>query len=156
MITILAIGKTHEPWIRSGLERYQKRLKKPFTVEWVLLPHSSKSGLQARQEETERILARINPRDFVILLDERGKILDSPGVAEMLQAGFMKNSNIVLVIGGAYGVSDRLYDGSGASRADAVWSLSKLVFPHQLVRLIAVEQLYRAQEINRSSGYHHE
>lgn len=72
MIRILAIGKKHEAWIAAGLARYEKRLKKPFDVEWVLLPHSAREGLSARQEESERILSRTSPDDWVMLLDETG------------------------------------------------------------------------------------
>lgn len=153
MITIIAVGKKHESWIQEGLERYQKRLKKPWDVEWVLLPHSSKNGAQARQEETERILSRIETRDYVVVLDERGLMLDSPGLSALIQDRFVEGKRIVLVIGGAYGVDERLQGAD--SRADTVWSLSSLVFPHQLVRLILIEQLYRAQEIGRTSSYHH-
>ena len=78
MIRIIAIGKKHESWIEDGIERYQKRLRKPLNVEWILLPHSSREGLQARQEESERVLARINDDEFVLLLDERGDAYDSP------------------------------------------------------------------------------
>jgi 23S rRNA (pseudouridine1915-N3)-methyltransferase len=158
MITILSIGRKHETWIQDGLERYQKRLRQPFDIEWVLLPHSSKNGQQARQEESERILSRLNPRDYVIVLDERGYQFTSPELSDMLSEQFTQGNRIVLVIGGAYGVSEELYDPNslGAFRADAVWSLSKLVFPHQLVRLLLVEQLYRAQSIAAGLPYHHE
>jgi len=151
MITIISVGKKHEEWVLAGIERYQKRLKAPFNIEWVLLPHSSREDLAARQEESERILSRLKERDFVVLLDETGSTYDSPSLAEQFEAVFSKVPNVVLVIGGAYGVDDTL-----KSRANVVWSLSKLVFPHQLVRLILVEQLYRAQEITRGGQYHHE
>lgn len=151
MIRIFAIGKKHESWITDGLERYQKRLSKPWDIDWVLLPHSSLEGDKARQEESERLLARLGPDDFVVLLDERGKNLDSPALSRILQGQLDHSRTVVLVIGGAYGVNDRL-----TARADLVWSLSKLVFPHQLVRLILAEQLYRAQEISRGAPYHHE
>ena len=150
MITILAVGKKHEEWVQAGLERYQKRLKKPFDVSWVLLPHSKFEGTKARQEESERIATRLAPGDFVVLLDERGRLLDSPGVQAMVQAQFVAGRRVVWVVGGAYGVSQALHD-----RADTVWSLSPLVFPHQLVRLLLIEQVYRAQEIGSGGNYHH-
>ncbi len=151
MITIVSVGKKHEEWVRPGVERYEKRLKKPFDVEWVFLPHSPREGLQARQEESERIASRLHNNDFVVLLDGTGKMLDSPTLSTLCEARFVSAEDLVFVIGGAYGVSDTLKD-----RADALWSLSDLVFPHQLVRLILLEQLYRAQEIAKGSGYHHE
>lgn len=150
MITIIAVGKKHEGWIANGLERYEKRLVKPWIAKWVLLPHSPAEGVGARQEESERILQRLNPNDFVVLLDERGKLLDSPALAKQMEAVFPTGKNIVCIIGGAYGVNDAL-----TTRADLVWSLSPLVFPHQLVRLILIEQIYRAQEIALGHPYHH-
>ncbi len=148
---ILAVGKKHESWISEGVERYQKRLKQPFDVEWILLPHSSREGLVARQEESGRILSRITPDETVILLDEKGKMYDSPALSDLLLAPIELSRRVTILIGGAYGVDDTVH-----SRADIVWSLSPLVFPHQLVRLILIEQLYRAQEISRGGQYHHQ
>lgn len=150
MISILAIGKKHESWVLDGIERYQKRLQRPWNVEWVLLPHSTFERDRARQEESERILSRLHADDFVVLLDERGKNIDAPTLATQLDAVFTSGKRIVCIIGGAYGVDEHLH-----ARANFIWSLSKLVFPHQLVRLILAEQLYRAQEISRGGGYHH-
>lgn len=150
-LTVLAVGKKHEDWVAAGVERYQKRLKGGFQVEWVLLPHSSLEGDRARLEESERILARLKPTDYVVLLDETGKMIDSPEVARMLDTSLAHHSSIVLIIGGAYGVDERV-----RTRAQFIWSLSPLVFPHQLVRLMLVEQLYRAQQISTGGSYHHE
>ena len=148
---ILAIGRKHEAWVENGIARYETRLKRPFTAEWILLPHSSREGLSARAEESERILSRLKDDEFVILLDERGKLIDSPALAKLLIGPIETAKNIVIIIGGAYGVDDSIHQ-----RADFVWSLSPLVFPHQLVRLILIEQLYRAQEIAGGRPYHHE
>lgn len=150
MIQIIAIGKKHEPWVADGVMRYQKRLRPPFNSQWVLMSHSSRDGEQARHEESEAILARLRPHEYVILLDERGTNLTSPELSETLQA-VLARSSVTLVIGGAYGVSQALYN-----RANFVWSLSRLVFPHMLVRLIVEEQLYRAQEISLGGPYHHQ
>lgn len=151
MINIIAIGRKHESWITSGLERYQKRLQKPWDLKWELLPHSAQSGLAARLEESRRILDKLQPSDFVILLDERGKLLDSPALSRQIEQTFTYSKTPTIVIGGAYGVDEEL-----TSRADLVWSLSPLVFPHQLVRLMLVEQLYRCQQISSGGSYHHE
>ncbi|MDB5165224.1 MAG: rRNA methyltransferase [Candidatus Saccharibacteria bacterium] len=151
MIRILAIGKKHEAWVQTGIERYQKRLKKPFAVEWVLLPHSAKNGSEARQNESQTLLSRLTSSDFVILLDETGTMYDSPSLSDRLASAFSTRGNVTVIIGGAYGVSEELH-----RRAQLVWSLSPLVFPHQLVRLLLVEQLYRAQEIAAGHPYHHE
>lgn len=148
-IRILAIGKKHESWVLEGINRYQERLKKPYDVEWVLLPHSSLSGFQARQEESERILSRLND-DITILLDERGDIWTSNELSSRLGEDLNSSRSVTFIIGGAYGVDD-----SVRSRANYVWSLSKLVLPHQLVRLVLIEQLYRAQSIANGHPYHH-
>lgn len=150
-IKILSVGKKHEAWVLDGIERYQKRLRAPFSVEWVLLPHSSLEGDRARSEESERILSRLSTDDYVVLLDERGKLLDSPKLAATLSEQLNSSRTVVFVIGGAYGVDQSVH-----SRAHLVWSLSPLVFPHQLVRLLLIEQLYRAQQIQLGGSYHHE
>jgi 23S rRNA (pseudouridine1915-N3)-methyltransferase len=149
-IKILSVGKKHESWVSEGIERYEKRLRTPFSAEWVLLPHSSIEGDRARQEESERILSRLDRDDYVILLDERGKAIDSPALSELLKEQLDDSRTVVIVIGGAYGVDESVHE-----RANFIWSLSPLVFPHQLVRLILTEQLYRAQEIYRGGSYHH-
>ena len=149
-IRIIAIGKKHEVWVEAGIKRYQERLRQPFDVEWLLLPHSPREADSARQEESERILAKLDDRDYVVLLDERGKEYDSPALSRALEQQLSHSCRIVLIIGGAYGVSPALH-----ARADLVWSLSPLVFPHQLVRLLLIEQLYRAQEIAAGGSYHH-
>lgn len=151
MIRVIAVGKRHAAWIEAGIERYEKRLRRPYDVEWVFLPHSQFTADRARQEESGRILSRLKAEDFVILLDERGKNIDSPALSRLIEAEISHGRQIVVIIGGAYGVNDRVL-----GRANFVWSLSRLVFPHQLVRLILTEQLYRAQEIARGGGYHHE
>lgn len=150
-LRVVAIGKKHEAWVLEGIERYQKRLRKPFMLEWVYLPHSSREGLSARQDESERILLRLKESDFVVLLDEKGKIINSPALASLLELPLNSSRSVVIIIGGAYGVDQSVHD-----RADFVWSLSLLVFPHQLVRLLLAEQLYRAQEIAAGNPYHHD
>lgn len=94
-------------------------------------------------------MSRLKPHDFVILLDERGRNLNSPELSRLILDH--TDQHIVIIIGGAYGVTETLH-----RRADIVWSLSRLVFPHQLVRLMLAEQLYRTQEIARGGSYHHD
>lgn len=150
-IRILAVGRKHESWVAEGITRYEKRLKKPFDLGWQLIAHSARDGDTARTEESERLLAKIPAADYLILLDERGKTLTSPALAQALQKQLDSARPVTVVIGGAYGVALPVHD-----RADFVWSLSPLVFPHQLVRLILTEQVYRAQEIAGARAYHHE
>ncbi len=149
-LRILTVGKKHESWVAEGIGRYEKRMKKPFDVSWQPIPHSSREGDSARKEESERLLAKTGT-DFVMLLDERGKAITSPKLAQTLQQPLDSSKNVTLIIGGAYGVDNTVHQ-----RADFTWSLSPLVFPHQLVRLIVIEQLYRAQEIAGGRPYHHE
>lgn len=148
-IRILTVGKKHEPWARQGIERFLERLRPPFAADIELVPHSGKEGVLAATEESEKILNRTKPSDFIILLDERGENLSSPEFSKIVTDN--ASGQIVIVIGGAYGTSSEL-----RQRANIVWSLSRLVFPHQLVRLILTEQLYRAQEIAKQGPYHHE
>ncbi len=149
-ITVLGIGKKHEKWAVDGIERYTQRLRKPYDLGWKLLPHSSREGDAARDEESGRILAAIKSGEHVVLLDERGKNISSPALAKHLQGQFDTGRSVTVVIGGAYGVNAEMH-----SRADFTWSLSQLVFPHQLVRMILAEQIYRAQEISAGRPYHH-
>lgn len=151
MIEVIAVGKKHDSWIQDGLERYEKRLRSPYDIKWVLLAYSHIDGDRARQDESERILSKVSDSDFVVLLDERGKNLSSVELSQLLSNTAAHSKSIKIVIGGAYGVNDNLY-----ARANMVWSLSNLVFPHQLVRLILAEQLYRAQEIHHNRPYHHQ
>ena len=148
-IRVLSVGKKHDPWVEPGIVRFLERLRPPFVAEINIIPGSSREGDSARAEESERLLKRLKQDDFVILLDERGNNLSSPELAALLQG--RGDHQVVIIIGGAFGVTPELRE-----RADVVWSLSRLVFPHQLVRLILAEQLYRAQEITRGGQYHHE
>lgn len=149
-IRILAVGKKHESWVLAGIERFEKRLRKPWDVNFQFIAHSSLAETAAREDESKRILAKLMPGEFVVLLDERGENLSSPDLSKLIAAklGFQP---LTFIIGGAYGVNSAL-----RNRADRVWSLSKLVFPHQLVRLILVEQIYRSSEIAAGRPYHHE
>ena len=149
-IKILAVGKRNLSWVETATTDYSKRLRAPFDIEWLIIPHSSHDGLVARQEESKRLLSHIKPTDSVILLDERGQQMTSPELSRYLSAQFNRSASLVIIIGGAYGVNETIFQ-----RANLTWSLSKLVFPHQLVRIILTEQIYRAQQIELGTNYHH-
>ncbi|AGL62254.1 Ribosomal RNA large subunit methyltransferase H [Candidatus Saccharimonas aalborgensis] len=151
MITLVTVGKKHDALLVDAIQRYQQRLRAPWNVKWEVLPHSSMNALKAVQEESRRILKRIQPSDYVILLDENGLPVDSPAMSRVLKQQLASSRHVSIVIGGAYGVSSALKE-----RANSSWSLSPLVFPHQLVRLIIIEQLYRAQSIANHTPYHHD
>ncbi|WP_026531113.1 23S rRNA (pseudouridine(1915)-N(3))-methyltransferase RlmH [Haematomicrobium sanguinis] len=146
----LAIGRKHEDWVSDGIARFEKRLKKPWDLTWQLVPHSNLEYDGARQLESEKLASKAQG-DYLILLDERGKAIDSPSLSARVQGQLDLGKRVSFVIGGAYGVTDEF-----RNKADFVWSLSPLVFPHQLVRLILAEQVYRAQEIAAGRPYHHE
>lgn len=153
MIQIIAIGKKFDPLLISAVKDYEKRLRAPFDVQWLLLPYSHVDGQASRDDESQRIMEKISPSDHVVLLDERGRQLSSEQFSELLidrQAQLAAGGRLTIVIGGAYGVNQALM-----SRANVVLSLSKMVLPHQLVRLMLIEQIYRAQTIHTSHPYHH-
>ncbi|MFM1857375.1 MAG: hypothetical protein RLZ05_435 [Bacteroidota bacterium] len=154
-ICLWAIGKSHEPYVKAGTDTFTKRLSHYFKTKWTLLPAPKHTGmlseLDIRKKEADVILEWLQADDYLVLLDEKGKELSSPELAKFLQQRANEgNKNVVFLIGGAFGV-----DASVMKRANFTWSLSKLVFPHQLVRLILAEQLYRAATILRNEKYHH-
>ena len=151
MITIIAVGKRHEPWLVDGISRYEQRMIHAWQLQWKLLPASQRSSDAARREESQQILRALSPQAYVVLLDERGTMLDSPALSRSLHQPMAQGKSLVLIIGGAYGVTEAVME-----RANLVWSLSRLVSPHQLVRLILAEQLYRAQQIAAGHPYHHQ
>lgn len=153
-ITILAIGKKHDQKLVSAIEEYTKRLQHYAPTNWSLVEAKITSSMtpdEIKRVESELLLSCIKTEDKVILLDETGIQLSSEENTQNLQKHLNKaTKHLVFIIGGAYGVTDEL-----KNRADFIWSLSKLVFPHQLVRLILIEQLYRGFTIINNEKYHH-
>lgn len=143
MIKIIAGGKKSSGWMVEATSEYEKRLKKPFDISWEILEENK---LAKKLEKWD-----FKPSEVVILADERGKNISSPELSDKLTKIFNSSSSAVIIIGGAYGVSDEVRE-----RADFVWSFSRLVFPHMLMRILVTEQIYRAQEISRGGKYHHE
>ncbi len=154
-VEIWSVGKENESFIEDGLRYYFKKTNPVNTVELVLLKPAKKIATtdieRMKLQEEELILKRLSSQHYLVLLDERGKELNSIQWSQQFQQ-LMNNGtkNLVLLIGGAYGVTDAI-----KKRASQVWSLSNLVFPHQLVRLIVAEQVYRAFSILNNSPYHH-
>ena len=141
MIRILAGGKKNRAWLLDACDDYEKRLRKPYEISWQFV------------DETEldaKVLA-LNAKSFVVLSDERGKLLESPELAHEINEVFLNGKELVFVIGGAFGH----FSPAMQARADLILSFSKMVFPHQICRLILVEQIYRAQEIQLGHPYHH-
>lgn len=154
-IQFWSIGKAHESYIKAGVEDFTKRISKYYPVEWNIIPVPKNAGMLSemdlKKKEGETILEWLAKEDYLVALDEKGKQLDSAQLANFIQQrGNESRRSLVFLIGGAYGI-----DQAVLKRADYKWSLSSLTFPHQLVRLILAEQVYRACTILRNEKYHH-
>ncbi|HEX6190790.1 MAG TPA: 23S rRNA (pseudouridine(1915)-N(3))-methyltransferase RlmH [Chitinophagaceae bacterium] len=154
-ISFWSVGKNHEPYIKPGVEDFTKRISKYFKVDWTIIPPPKNAGLLSendlKKKEGQLILEMLGKDDYLVALDERGKSLSSASLATFIQARANESTRqLVFFIGGAYGI-----DTSLLQRANYTWSLSPLTFPHQLVRLILAEQVYRACTILRNEQYHH-
>ncbi len=154
-IQLWSVGKAHEPYVKDGIDIFTKRIAHYFPVEWHIILTDKNAALLSAEElkkaESELILRSLLPEHFVVLLDEKGKQMSSPQLADFLQQRANSSvKNLIFLIGGAYGVDDTIL-----KRANFIWSLSQLVFPHQLVRLILAEQVYRACTIIKNEKYHH-
>jgi 23S rRNA (pseudouridine1915-N3)-methyltransferase len=150
-----SVGKNHEPYVKEGIELFTKRISNYYPVEWHIIPMpknaASLSETDLKKKEGEMITGLLQKEDYLVLLEETGKMPGSEELANFIQQRANESTkNMVFLIGGAYGVSAAV-----KQRANYTWSLSKLVFPHQLVRLIVAEQVYRACSINRNEKYHH-
>lgn len=144
-LLIISPGKAHDSAVAEGIAEYEKRLSKALPIEWALPKPSDKDT------EGAAILRLIKDGDYVVLLDERGRDIDTPGLAVLLDTQLQSGTKrLVFVIGGAFGVSAEV-----AARAILTIKLSSLVFPHMLARLILAEQLYRAHSILAGGKYHH-
>ena len=154
-IRFWSIGKNNEIYVKAGVEEFTKRIAKYYQVDWTIIPMPKNAGMMSemdlKRKEGEIALDWLNKNDYLVALDERGKQLTSEGLAQFIQARSNESvKNLVFLIGGAFGLDDAVL-----KRADFKWSLSSLVFPHQLVRLILAEQVYRACTILKNEKYHH-
>jgi 23S rRNA (pseudouridine1915-N3)-methyltransferase len=154
-LSLWSVGKAHDPYVKSGVEEFTKRIGRYYKVDWQLIPTpknaATLSEMDLQTKEGAIILEWLQPDDYLIALEETGKQHGSEELASFIQQRANESrKRLVFLIGGAYGLSDAVL-----KRADHKWSLSKLVFPHQLVRLILAEQLYRACTILRGEKYHH-
>jgi 23S rRNA (pseudouridine1915-N3)-methyltransferase len=154
-IALWSVGKQHDAYVKSGIEEFTKRLSKYFAVEWQLIPVPKNATLlsesEMKQKEGESIRQYLKDDDYLVALDEYGKELTSEELGHFIQQRADTGvKRIVFLIGGAYGL-----DAAILKKAKFKWSLSKLTFPHQLVRLILAEQVYRACTILRNEKYHH-
>lgn len=150
-----SIGKAHDSYVKEGVAEFTKRISKYFPIEWTIIPVPKNAGMLSemdlKKREGETILQWLKQDDYLIALDEHGKQLSSDGLSEFLQErASASTKTLVFLIGGAFGL-----DAAVLKRAQLKWSLSQLTFPHQLVRLILAEQVYRACTIIKNEKYHH-
>ncbi len=152
-IAIWSVGKANEAYIKEGVDQFTKRIGHYYPLDWqLIMPSKLTDPSQIKKAEAASILKALTPTDVLILLDENGKMLSSPGLAKLIQQKANQSAQkIVFLIGGAYGVAEEI-----KARSQFTWSLSELVFPHMLVRLILAEQIYRACSILANEKYHHE
>lgn len=154
-IQFWSVGKNHEAYVEAGITEFTKRISNYYPVSWKIISPPRNAGLltesDLKKKEAEAILKPLEPQDYFVVLDEKGKNLGSVQLAEFLQSRANESTKqVIFLIGGAFGV-----DASVLQRANFKWSLSLLTFPHQLVRLILAEQVYRACSILRNEKYHH-
>lgn len=154
-ITLLVVGKTTDPRLQALIEDYQQRLKHYIPFEFVVVPDiknaKTLSQEQLKSAEGQAILSFLTPSMDVLLLDEHGREFRSIEYADFLQKKMGSGKDLTLIIGGAYGFSKEVY-----ARANGKIALSQMTFSHQMIRLMAIEQIYRAMTILRNEPYHHE
>ncbi len=154
-ILFASVGKPHEHYVSEGIENFTLRINKYFSCNWKLIASPKNAAAltepELKKQEAKLILQTLNVDDYLILLDENGKQFSSPELANFLQQRANESTKqLIFLIGGAFGVDETI-----KQRANFTWSLSKLVFPHMLARLILCEQIYRACSILKNEKYHH-
>lgn len=143
---ILSVGKEKDGVFDEAISHFSTRLLRYVPLEWVYLEHK-----ETKEKEAQDILGKIKKEDYVVLLDEKGSVMKSEELAGLVEHRMVDGvRRMVFIIGGAHGVTTDIME-----RANYVWKLSSLVFPHMLVRAIVAEQLYRAMTILKGEKYHH-
>jgi 23S rRNA (pseudouridine1915-N3)-methyltransferase len=152
-IECLFVGKTSEKYLEDGMQIYLKRLAHYLHFSVAIIPSVSELKNQERKikKESDSILSKIHEKDFVILLDEKGKEFSSVQLSDYLGKIMVNGtSKIYFIVGGAYGVSEEI-----KKRANFILSFSKFTITHQMIRILLLEQIYRAMTIIRNERYHH-
>jgi 23S rRNA (pseudouridine1915-N3)-methyltransferase len=146
-VVIISVGKEKDEVTQDISRHFQMRLVRYVPLEWIYIDHDA-----TKEKEGQKILEHLKKEDYVVLLDEKGKDMKSEALAELVENRMVDSvKRMVFIIGGAYGASRSVEE-----RANYIWKLSSLVFPHMLVRVIVLEQLYRAMTIIKREKYHHE
>lgn len=150
MIKIICVGKIKEKFLVEAIEAYKKRLSKYTKLEIIEIADESFSDIdKSKEKERENIEKHINEKDYLITLEIEGEEISSEQLAKKLDQTLLINSNIDFIIGGSYGLSEQI-----KRKANYHLSFSKLTFPHQLFRVLLLEQIYRAFKINNNESYH--
>jgi 23S rRNA (pseudouridine1915-N3)-methyltransferase len=150
MIKIICVGKIKEKFLVSAIEEYSKRLSKYTKIEIIELPDYDINNKDiVLEKEKENILKHINNKDYIITLEIEGSQLSSEDFAKKIDKIFITNPNITFIIGGSYGLHNQI-----KNMSDFKLSFSKFTFPHQLFRVILLEQIYRVYKINNNESYH--
>lgn len=150
MIKIITVGSIKEKYLKDAIEEYQKRLKKYIDLEIVELKDEGLlPAKQAMEKEAEKINKHINEKEYIITLEIEGKELTSEELSKKIEDIMIINSNITFIIGGSYGIDKSIKD-----KAKYHLSFSKMTFPHQLFRVLLLEQIYRAFKIMNNESYH--
>ena len=150
MIKIITVGTLKEKYLQEAIKEYSKRLQKYTNLEIIEVKDEGVVEPQKAIEiESSKIEKHLNNKDYVITLEIEGKEYSSPEFAEKIRNTLIENSNITFIIGGSYGLSDSIKE-----RSNMHLSFSKMTFPHQLFRVILLEQIYRAYKINNNESYH--
>ena len=149
MIKIICVGKIKEKFFRDAIDEYKLRLSKYTKLEIIELPDYNYDLKKTIKEETDAILKSINKSDYNILMDINGNMLNSVELSNKISNILISNSNITFIIGGSYGVSDEIRNVCNMSL-----SFSRLTFPHQLFRVVLLEQIYRSYKIMNNEEYH--
>lgn len=154
-LNLWSVGKGHEGHVEEGILLFTKRIANYYPVQWQIIAAPKQAAamneIDLKKAEGILILNQLKKDDYLIVLDEKGQQFTSEKLASFIQqCANDSKKNIIFLIGGAFGVSNEVLE-----RADLKWSLSQLVFPHQLVRMILAEQIYRACTINKNEKYHH-
>ena len=150
MIKIICVGKIKEKYLVSAIEEYSKRISKYTKIEIIELPDYDINNKDVvLEKEKENILKHINNKDYIITLEIEGSELNSEDFAKKIDKIFITNPNITFIIGGSYGLHNQI-----KNMSDFKLSFSKFTFPHQLFRVILLEQIYRVYKINNNESYH--
>ena len=149
MITLITIGKIKEKYITDGIEDYLKRLSKSTKIELIELEDESFDKTKTLKKEAEKILKRLNKKSYIITLEIEGKELSSIELSNLIDNTLNNYSDITFVIGGSYGLDDSIKELSNYKL-----SFSKMTFPHQLFRVLLLEQIYRSYKIINNEKYH--